>query len=417
MSLAPDGSDAVYLEGGPDYFPFGEYEGVGTSTFTISAYDEATGNTGTQTYTLTVLPAPDITVNHTAAWSCTVGVLCVTQLSASGGAAPYTFALQRGQPGLPAGFTLSPKGEVHGTATPAEVSNYVYDVNLLVTDAEGFTGYLQDNFYVVVPHHLKVSPSALPDPSVGQGYDQLLSATGGGIPYTYAVTAGALPAGLSLNTSNGDISGIPTTPGPVPTFTVTATDANGYTASASYTLAVLGAPSFTSPTTAVVQKNLSNSKITVATTGSYPAPLMTLAGALPPGLTFTAAKNGTATIGGKATVAGSFPVAISANNRAGASATLDLTVWVYQAPLLPASKVFYPGQHSKFTITTQIPADLITLGGLPSWVSVAPGTGADQIVVSGTPPTGSTGTYPASVTVDDLVPPAHPPSFSVIVGP
>jgi large repetitive protein len=296
MSLSADGSDAVYLEGGPDYFPFGEYEQVGTFTFTISAYDEYSGNTGAQTYTLTVLPAPDITVNHTAPWSCTVGVRCATQLKASGGTAPYTFALQPGEPGLPAGFTLSTSGLVMGTATPSEVSNYVYDVNLVVTDADGFTGYLQDNFYVVVPHHLKVSPSTLPDPVVGQAYDQLLSAKGGGIPYTYAVTAGALPAGLNLDTSDGDISGTPTTPGPVPKFTITATDANGYTTSASYKVAVLGAPTFTSPTTAVVQEKLAKTKITITTTGSYPAPLMLISGALPAGLSFTAGKDGTATI-------------------------------------------------------------------------------------------------------------------------
>ena len=418
MSLASDGSDGVYLEGGPDYFPFGENEQVGTFTFTISAYDESSGNTGAQTYTLTVGPAPDIVVNHTVAWSCTVGVLCATQLKASGGTAPYSFALQPGQPGLPAGFTLSTKGLVKGTATPAEVSDSVYDVNLLVTDADGFTGYLQDNFYVVVPHHLKLSPSTLPDPVVGQAYDQLLSATGGGIPYTYSVTAGALPAGLRLHKSNGDISGTPTTPGPVPKFTVTATDANGYTTTATYKLAVLGAPTFTSPATAIAQKNLAKTKITIATAGSYPTPLMLISGALPAGLAFTDNGNGTATISGKTTAApGSYPVTVTADNRATGEVTQTLTIWVYSGHLLPASKVFYDGEHAKYTITTQIPADLITITGQPSWVTIAAGTQPDRIIVSGTPPDGtSAGTYPTTVAVTGLAPPAKPPTFNIIVG-
>ena len=44
-----------------------------------------------------------------------------------------------------------------------------------------------------------------------------------GLTTTYAVTSGALPAGLTLNTSTGVISGNPTTAG-VFTFTVTATN-------------------------------------------------------------------------------------------------------------------------------------------------------------------------------------------------
>jgi hypothetical protein len=347
-----------------------------------------------------------------------VGVLCTTQLKASGGTAPYSFALQPGEPGLPAGFTLSPDGLVKGTATPAEVSDYVYDVNLLVTDADTFTGYLQDNFYVVVPHHLKVSPSTLPDPVVGQAYDQLLSATGGGSPYTYAVTTGALPAGLSLDTSSGDISGTPTTPGPVPKFTITASDANGYTTSQTYKLAVLGSPTFTSPDVAVVKEGLAKTKVTITTTGSYPTPLMLISGALPAGLTFTAGRDGTATITGTTTAApGSYPVTVTADNRATGEVGQTLTIWVYDHPLLPASKVFYPGERAKYTITTQIPADLITITGQPSWVTIAAGKQPDQIIVSGTPPEGtSVGTYPTTVTVTALAPPAKPPTFNIIVG-
>jgi hypothetical protein len=47
----------------------------------------------------------------------------------------------------------------------------------------------------------------------------------------------------------------------------------------------------------------------------------------------------------------------------------------------------------------------------------APGKQADQIVVSGTPPGGtSVGRYPTTVTVTGLAPPAKPPSFAIIVG-
>ncbi|GAC1437207.1 MAG: hypothetical protein NVSMB51_10440 [Solirubrobacteraceae bacterium] len=79
-----------------------------------------------------------------------------------------------------------------------------------------------------------VSPGSLPDGTVNTPYDQVISASGGSGPYTYAVGAGALPDGLSLDPNSGELSGTPTTPGDY-AFTVIATDANGATGSQDYT--------------------------------------------------------------------------------------------------------------------------------------------------------------------------------------
>ena len=72
-------------------------------------------------------------------------------------------------------------------------------------------------------------------------YSQALSASGGLAPYAYAVTAGALPAGLTLNAATGTISGTPSLAGSY-SFTVTATDANGCAASITYAVAVAAGP-------------------------------------------------------------------------------------------------------------------------------------------------------------------------------
>ncbi|MGH7021401.1 MAG: cadherin-like beta sandwich domain-containing protein, partial [Brevundimonas sp.] len=59
---------------------------------------------------------------------------------------------------------------------------------------------------------------------VGQAYVATFSAAGGAAPYSYAVTAGALPAGLSLD-ADGTLSGTPTAGGTF-NFTVTTTDSS-----------------------------------------------------------------------------------------------------------------------------------------------------------------------------------------------
>jgi hypothetical protein len=83
---------------------------------------------------------------------------------------------------------------------------------------------------------LGLAPTNLPDAVVGTAYDQTLQTTGGTPPYTFSVHSGALPTGLAL-APTGAVSGVPTAAGDF-AFSVDATDANGCTATASYTLGV-----------------------------------------------------------------------------------------------------------------------------------------------------------------------------------
>jgi hypothetical protein len=84
---------------------------------------------------------------------------------------------------------------------------------------------------------IALTPVTLPDGTYGSAYSQPLTAAGGaGAPYTFAVTAGALPGGLSLDPS-GTLAGTPTAAGAF-TFTVQATDGGSFTGSQSYTLTI-----------------------------------------------------------------------------------------------------------------------------------------------------------------------------------
>jgi hypothetical protein len=83
---------------------------------------------------------------------------------------------------------------------------------------------------------ISLVPATLPTGILGLAYSQTISGNGGVGPYTFAVTAGALPAGLTLTTS-GVLSGIPRTSGGF-TITIRATDANGCVGPLAYTLIV-----------------------------------------------------------------------------------------------------------------------------------------------------------------------------------
>ena len=85
-----------------------------------------------------------------------------------------------------------------------------------------------------------VDPASLPNGAVGTAYNQTLRLTAPG--YTpaspvFALTAGSLPGGLTLNSATGLIEGTPATGG-TSSFTVRAVDDNGFAAERAYTLVI-----------------------------------------------------------------------------------------------------------------------------------------------------------------------------------
>jgi len=130
---------------------------------------------------------------------------------------------------LPAGLTLSTAGVISGTPTAGGAASFT----VRAVDALGNVGSraLTINIGTVT---LTVNPATLPGSITGQPYSHTVTATGGTAPYTFVISAGALPPGLTLNAVTGVISGTPTSGGGA-TFTVQATDVNGNTGSRAYT--------------------------------------------------------------------------------------------------------------------------------------------------------------------------------------
>src|SRR3546814_477751 len=122
---------------------------------------------------------------------------------------------------------------------------------------------------------ITLSPAALPDGAVGTAYAQTLSASGGTAPYTFSVTAGSLPAGLSL-ASDGTLSGTPTASG-ASAFTVEARDTFNQTGSQNYTITVTEPAPVAGNVAATVAYGSSANPITLAISGG-PATSVAVAG-------------------------------------------------------------------------------------------------------------------------------------------
>ena len=158
--------------------------------------------------------------------------------SASGSTMPITYALTTGT--LPSGLTIDPaNGAILGTPTAAGTFSFT----VTATDGAASPNSGAANYT------LTISPAAtfvfspaggsLPEAMSGEEYSQPISAAGGTGSTTYSVTAGSLPAGLTLNVSTGELTGplSANTEGDYG-FTIQARDSTNATASASYTLHV-----------------------------------------------------------------------------------------------------------------------------------------------------------------------------------
>ena len=204
---------------------------------------------------------PPATIGSAALPAGTVGTAYSQTLSASGGAPPYhNWVLASGA--LPPGLTLDANAAtITGVPTSAAGSPYAFTVMLLDSAGNPSTA---GSFSIAInqPAALTiVTPSPLPPGVVSVAYaQQSITAVGGTVPYTgFAVTAGALPPGMSLiNMARcfdpvvpgqplpagciawGNLSGTPTTAGTF-TFTVQVTDSANATATKQFTLTVSAA--------------------------------------------------------------------------------------------------------------------------------------------------------------------------------
>ncbi|MGW6531270.1 putative Ig domain-containing protein [Streptomyces venezuelae] len=190
---------------------------------------EALAKFGARLVTSTPQPG-DVTVAAVSAQTGVTGTPVELRNSAEGGTAPYTWSAS----GLPAGLSISPStGTVTGTPTATGTSQ----VTVTATDAAGKKGSTSFSWKVTAPG---TGAPQLANPGnqnvyLGRPVSLPLKATGGTAPYTFSATN--LPAGLTVQSTTGLISGTPTSWG-FRNATLTVTDAAGRKASVTVTFTV-----------------------------------------------------------------------------------------------------------------------------------------------------------------------------------
>lgn len=291
----------------PDGLSLDKYSGLisgrpttaGSFSFTIHATDSSSpAETATEDYSLKVSA---LAISPESLPAAAVHKAFSAALSAADGTPPYTWSIAAGN--LPKGLSLdSSTGVISGKPGRAGTSSFTIEVD--DSSDPRLTGLRTYSLTIL----MTISPASLPTATLHSGYSAALSAAGGTATYNWSLSAGSLPAGMSLSVS-GVISG---KPGAVGTshFTVEVTDSSrpALKAARTYSLTVAMAISPASLPKATINKNYSVQLS--AAGGRAPYRWKLRSGTLPRGLSLSAA----GVISGKPARAGTSKFTIEATD-------------------------------------------------------------------------------------------------------
>ena len=297
---------------------------VGSATITGSASRYSSG-----TVNVTVGVAGTIVLPANAAVAPGQSVPYPVSLAAAAPQGGVTITLSTSDPNI---VTVTPSVFIDSGATTPTTGAQITGVNAgtatITASAQNYTGTTGN---VSVTSALSIVTTALASGTVNSPYSQTLRASGGSGAYTWQLTAGTLPAGLTLNASTGLISGTPTAAVNATPLTFKVTDSSSpvQTASASLNLTIAPLPlSITTTSLASGAVGVAYSQSLAATGGTQPYHWQLTFGTLPAGLSLNAS---TGLIGGTPTAPASatpltFQVTDSGSPALSANASLNLTI-------------------------------------------------------------------------------------------
>jgi Putative Ig domain len=386
--------------------------GASKSSFTVTVTDGGNPAQTSSAATSITIGASALTIASSLLPVGTNGAAYSTILQASGGTPGYTWSITSGS--LPTGLTLAGTGAISGTPTVLGTSNFTVTAtdggNPAQTKSAAMT-------IVVVGNTLTITSSTLGSGISGTPYSQALQAGGGTPGYTWSVTSGSLPAGLSLASATGVISGTPTASGAF-NFTATITDSGSPAQTKSAATSIVIAPSLLAVSTTTLPSGTNGAAYSQALLANGGTPGYTwsiTSGALPTGLTLAA---GTGVISGTSTASGTFSFTATVSDSGNPAQTKSVATSIVIAPnaLTITSSTLASGTNgTAYSQVLQAGGGTpgytwsIGSGSLPAGLTLTASTGT----ISGTP-TGS-GTSNFTVTVSDSGNPAQTKSVALTI--
>jgi hypothetical protein len=361
--------------------------GSGIFGFSVQVADSA-GTKTARTLALQIQPAA-IQITTASLPASTVGAGYGQALTAAGGSPPLSWSLSSGS--LPPGLLLDPTGAIRGT--PKTAGSYSFSIQ--VADNAGASATM--GYAITINGAVSIETNSLADALIGAPYSQQLQAAGGTPPYSWTLSAGALPDGIKLDSSGGSLSGTPTVVGSF-SFTVRAVDSVLAFADRQFQISTTAGLIITSaPVLAPATVGLQYSQALDAAGGRPPYVWSISSGGLPAGVTLNTA---TGALGGVPSAAGPFQFTVDVSDSLARKATKQFSLRVAAALVISSAPGLPPATtgasySQALAVTGGTPPYLwsITSGGLPAGLSFDAGTAA----ISGVPTLGGSFTFAAQV--------------------
>ncbi len=373
---------------------------------TITATDSTGGVSGTQTFTWTV-NLPVVTVTSPGDQTNTAGDYVNVAVSASSSdSATLTYSAA----GLPDGLTIdSASGTISGTIANDAATGTPYSVTVTATDSNGGVSGIQTFTWTVNLTVVTVTSPGDQTNTAGDYVNVAVSASSSDSA-TLTYSAAGLPAGLTIDSASGTISGTianDAATGTPYSVTITATDSTGgVSGTQTFTWTVnLPVVTITSPGD---QTNTAGDYVNVAVSASSSDSYAVTFSAtgFPPGLTIDGASGAiSGTIANNAGSDHPYVVTITATDASSGVTTSETFNWTVAPPVVtvasPSDQINSVGDAVSFAVSASASNNAsltFTASGLPPGLSIDSSTG----LISGTVTDAAAGgSYDVSLTVTD----------------